>query len=298
MQLPLFSARTMPVKNDAYRKNGVQVAVLRLDEIHPVISGNKWFKLRPYLEEAAAHGKKAVLTFGGAYSNHILATAAACPLYGLQSIGIIRGEVPDRLAPTLTETQQYGMQLFFTSRESYRSGTIPEPVYDRFDKESIYNISEGGYGEKGMQGSMDIFKSCPAQQFTHIIAAVGTGTMLSGLSNSARSFQKVIGISVLKNNISIEQEIQKLLHPQKKVQLLHDFHFGGYAKYTPVLLQFMNDWFAATGIPTDFVYTAKTFYAADQLIRNGIFPPGSSLLLVHSGGLQGNRSLPRGVLCY
>jgi 1-aminocyclopropane-1-carboxylate deaminase len=103
---------------------------------------------------------------------------------------------------------------------------------------------------------------------------VGTGTMLSGLINSANAFQKVIGISVLKNNFSQEQEIQKLLHPQKTFQLLHDFHFGGYAKHTPVLLQFMNDWFAATGIPADFVYTAKMFFAADQLIRSGFFPAG------------------------
>ena len=298
MQLPPFSARIMPVKREAYMEKGVNAAVLRLDEIHTVISGNKWFKLRPYLQDAAAQGKQAILTFGGAYSNHILATAAACPLYGFQSIGIIRGEAPATLSHTLKEAQQYGMQLFFTSRERYRSGIIPDDVFDRFSKEGIYVINEGGYGEKGMQGSMDILKSCPTQPYSHVIAAVGTGTMLSGLINSANAFQKVIGISVLKNNFSQEQEIQKLLHPQKTFQLLHDFHFGGYAKYTPALLQFMNDWFAATGIPTDFVYTAKMFFAADQLIRSGFFPQGSSLLLVHSGGLQGNRSLRQGALCY
>jgi 1-aminocyclopropane-1-carboxylate deaminase len=298
MPLTPFSARIMPVKNEVYNAKGVQVDVLRLDEIHPVISGNKWFKLRPYLQDAAAKGKQAVLTFGGAYSNHILATAAACQLYGIQSIGIIRGEAPLRLSPTLAEAQQYGMQLFFTSRETYRRGIILDAVFERFAKEGIYVISEGGHGEKGMQGSMDILKSCPAQPYSHIIAAVGTGTMLSGIINSATDFTEVIGISVLKNNFSLQQDIQNLLYPQKTFRLLHDFHFGGYAKYTPALLQFMNEWFTDTGIPTDFVYTAKTFFAADQLIRNDFFSPGSAVLLVQSGGLQGNRSLPMTALCY
>jgi 1-aminocyclopropane-1-carboxylate deaminase len=298
MPLPPFSVRIMPVKNEVYSAKGVQADVLRLDEIHPVISGNKWYKLKGYLQEAKVLGKKGILTFGGAYSNHILATAAACPLYQLHSIGIIRGDKAMEFSHTLIEAQQYGMELFFSSREAYRSGTIPDAVFKAYGKEALFIINEGGYGEKGMLGSMDILKSCPAQSYSHIIAAVGTGTMLSGLINSADAFQQVIGISVLKNNLSLLQAIQQLLLPYKTYQLLHDFHFGGYAKYTPALLQFMNEWFASTGIPTDFVYTAKTFYAADHLIRIGYFPPGSAVLLVQSGGLQGNRSLPTGALCY
>jgi 1-aminocyclopropane-1-carboxylate deaminase len=146
---------------------------------------------------------------------------------------------------------------------------------------------------------MDILKSYDTQAFTNIIAAVGTGTMLAGLIRGAAPHQHVTGISVLKNNFPVHNAISKLAgKPKTAFQVLHNFHFGGYAKHTPELLRFMNDWYAETNIPTDFVYTAKTFFAAEELIQTGFFPPGSSLLLIHSGGLQGNRSLPAGTLCF
>jgi len=287
----------MPVQKEAYQHKNIELAVLRLDELHPVISGNKWYKLKAYLAHAAQQQKKAVLTFGGAYSNHIVATAAACAMYGFQSIGIIRGEAPNVLSPTLLDAQQYGMHLHFISREAYRAKWIPPEVYGPFKKWEIYEIGEGGYGAKGAEGSMDILKSLPAESYTHIIAAVGTGTMLAGLVKAAAKHQQVIGISVLKNNFSVQEAIQKLIAAStKKFQIVHDYHFGGYAKHTPELLQFMSDWYHGTGIPIDFVYTAKTFYAAELLIQKDFFKPGSSLLLIHSGGLQGNRSLPPGAL--
>jgi 1-aminocyclopropane-1-carboxylate deaminase len=203
------------------------------------------------------------------------------------------------LSPTLLQAQEYGMQLFFISREAYKAKTIPQEVYGVLKKWDLYVVPEGGYGEKGAQGSMDILKSVAAENYMHIVAAVGTGTMLAGLINAAQPGQQVIGISVFKNNFSIERDVQHLLYPSKTAYTIyHDFHFGGYAKHTPALLQFMNAWFRETGIPTDFVYTAKTFYATDQLIRSRYFPAGSSILLIHSGGLQGNRSLPPGTLHY
>lgn len=296
MQHLFHTARIMPVHKAAYRQKGIDVSVLRLDEIHPVVSGNKWFKLKAYLDDAARQQKKAILTFGGAYSNHIIATAAACAQHGFQSIGIIRGERPVVLSPTLQDALQYGMQLYFVSRETYRTKAVPPEVYGVLKKEAIYEIAEGGYGNKGAEGSMDILKSGVAENFTHIIAAVGTGTMLAGLARAAAPHQQVIGVSVLKNNVSAQASIQKLIHGSGVFRLIHDYYFGGYAKHTPQLLQFMNDWYSATGIPTDFVYTAKTFFAAEQLVAQEMFKPGSSVLLVHSGGLQGNRSLPRGAL--
>jgi 1-aminocyclopropane-1-carboxylate deaminase len=299
MQHLFHDARTMPVQNAVYTAENIRMDVLRLDEMHPVISGNKWFKLKTYVADAVAQQKKAILTFGGAYSNHIVATAAAAAANGMTSVGVIRGEQPDVLSPTLLQAQQYSMQLFFISREAYKKKVIPTAVYGFLKKSDLYFVPEGGYGEKGAQGSMDILKRSATETYTHIVAAVGTGTMLAGLVNAAQPVQQVIGISVLKNNFSIENEVQRLLHPQKtNYVILHDFHFGGYAKHTPALMQFMNDWFRETGIPTDFVYTAKTFYAADQLIRSRYFPAGNSLLLIHSGGLQGNRSLPAGTLRY
>lgn len=297
MQHLFPAARIMPIQKEVYQYKNVEVAVLRLDEIHPVISGNKWFKLNRYLKDAAEQHKKAVLTFGGAWSNHIIATAAMCSLNKIQSIGIIRGEKPDVLSPTLSDTVQHGMQLFFVSRDAYKKKIIPFEVYGLFKKDDIYEISEGGYGTLGMQGSMDILKSLNINKYTHILAAVGTGTMLSGLINAAAPHQQVVGISVLKNNFSVEDAVHNLLFDSKtNFQILHDFHFGGYAKHTPALLRFMNVYFTETGIPTDFVYTAKIFYAANHLILNDFFKEGSSLLLIHSGGLQGNRSLPAGTL--
>jgi 1-aminocyclopropane-1-carboxylate deaminase len=289
--------RLVPVNRETYAQKGISVAVLRLDEIHPVISGNKWFKLKAYLADAVQQGKKTVLTFGGAYSNHIVATAAACATHRLQSIGIIRGEAPNVLSPTLLDARQYGMHLFFISREAYKTKSIPAAVHEHFKKSELYIVDEGGSGELGVRGSMDILKSYDTQAFTNIIAAVGTGTMLAGLIRGAAPHQHVTGISVLKNNLPVHNAISKLAgKPKTSFQVLHNFHFGGYAKHTLELLRFMNDWYSETNIPTDFVYTAKTFFAAEELIQTGFFPPGSSLLIIHSGGLQGNRSLPAGTL--
>lgn len=290
-------ARIVPVTNAAYRQKNVHVAVLRLDEIHPVISGNKWFKLNRYLDDAMLLQKKAVLTAGGAWSNHIVATAAACTERGLISIGIIRGEAPKEFSQTLLDAQRNGMQLHFISRSDYKNGEVPVEAYGHLKKFEVYEIAEGGFGELGITGSMDILKTADTSSYTHIVAAVGTGTMLAGLLRAATANQNVIGISVLKNNFSVEQAVQELA-PQKPVHINYDFHFGGYAKHTPALLEFMNDWYRHTGIATDFVYTAKTFFAADQLIKSDFFPPHSSILLIHSGGLQGNRSLPAGTLIF
>lgn len=299
MQHLFHPAPVMPLQNSVYAKKNIRVAVLRLDRIHPVISGNKWFKFKAYLADAAQQRKKTIVTFGGAWSNHIVATAAACAAHGFSSIGIIRGEAPKLLSSALLDAQQYGMQLHFVSREDYKKKHIPAAVYGGLKKLDIYIINEGGYGEKGRDGSMDILKSCDRESYTHIVAAAGTGTMLSGLIHAAQPDQQLIGISVLKNNFAVEAAVQALLpYPKNNFKIRHDFHFGGYAKHTPELLQFMNNWYEETGIPTDFVYTAKTFYAAHQLIRENYFPSGSSVLLIHSGGLQGNRSLPAGTLVF
>ena len=277
-----------------------KVDVLRLDVIHPVISGNKWFKLKEYFKDAELLHKKTILTFGGAFSNHILATSASAELFGFKSIGIIRGEEPTNLSFTLREANKYGMQLYFISREEYKQKKLPQAVLDDFDQNDIYLIYEGGYGIKGMEGAASILHETDISNYTHIIAAVGTGTMLAGLTYSSYPNQKTIGISVLKNNYSLSTEIERLLPKDKHQQytLRYDYHFGGYAKYKPELIHFMNEWYSKTGIPSDFVYTAKMFYAVDDLIKQAYFPADSRLLLIHSGGLQGNNSLTKGTLIF
>ncbi|MEP7372463.1 MAG: pyridoxal-phosphate dependent enzyme [Chitinophagaceae bacterium] len=274
--------------------NEISVDVLRLDKLNPVISGNKWFKLRYYLEEARSQHKKGIITFGGAWSNHIIATAAACQINGLRSIGIIRGEEAPQLSNTLQHAKEWGMQLLFISRTAYQLKEIPASI----PSEDYYIINEGGYGIGGAKGASTILEHCD-NKYTHYCCAVGTGTMMAGIINHSSPDKKTIGISVMKNNTRLEEMIQKLVvNKNKSSKLIHDYPFGGYAKHQPALLQFMNEFYRRTGIPSDFVYTAKLFYGISDLIKKNYFPPGSRLLLIHSGGLQGNNSLPQGALIF
>ncbi len=271
----------------------IEVSVLRLDKIHSTISGNKWFKLRFYIEEAIEQQKECIVTFGGAYSNHIIAAAAACKLNGLDSIGIIRGEETSTLSHTLQQAKELGMQLHFISREDYAEKKIPVAL----KSDHYYFIHEGGFGETGAKGAATISEHFNQQDYSHICCAVGTGTMMAGLTNAVS--KKVIGISVLKNNFELEGSVISLLSDKNKTfDIIHDYHFGGYAKYKPELIDFMNKFYLQTGIPSDFVYTGKLFYAIADLIQKDFFQERSRLLLIHSGGLQGNISLGNGTLIF
>lgn len=276
------------------------VGVLRLDLLHPVVSGNKAYKLKEYIAAAKAGGKSTLLTFGGGYSNHIVATAAAASINGLKSIGIIRGEAPQNLSHTLLAAKGYGMELRFASRADYRRMTVPASVYEPDDARSVYVIPEGGYGPLGVKGAMDILSRSNASLYTHILAAAGTGTTLAGLVAAAAPHQKIIGVPVLKNAASLPQQIENLLPAEKHgcFEMATEYHFGGYAKYTNQLLAFMNDFYRRTTIPTDFVYTGKAFFAAVDLAKKEHFSSGSKLLVVHTGGLQGNASLKKGALMF
>jgi 1-aminocyclopropane-1-carboxylate deaminase len=276
------------------------IDVLRLDLLHPVISGNKWFKLKEYLHIAKEEKKTTLLTFGGAYSNHIVATAAAAQMAGLKSIGIIRGEEPGEWSPTLMAAKDYGMQLYFISRAAYQQKEVPTEIYRSLLPSETIVIPEGGYGRLGMIGARDILLSIEASSYTHIVSAVGTGTTLTGLVDAANPEQRVIGIPVLKNAHSLQREIADLLPAGKQTsfELQSDYHFGGYAKRTPALVDFMNAFYRRTCIPTDFVYTGKTFYAVLDLLKKGFFSKAAKILVVHTGGLQGNLSLPNGTLIF
>ncbi len=285
------------LSQDVLNGQTITADVLRLDLIHPLISGNKYFKLKEYLKEAVASNSKTVITFGGAFSNHIVATAAACNVIGLQSVGIIRGEEPSVLSTTLLKAKELEMDLVYISREAYKSKEIPNKVWQQYP--GSYIIPEGGYGIKGVEGAKEILGN-DTLSYTHIIAATGTGTTLAGLIEASQKEQQIIGISVLKNNFSLSGEINKLLPDPKKdcFKLMHEYHFGGYAKFNTDLIQFMNLWYMHTAIPSDFVYTAKVFYAFAELCKQGFFPDKSKILLIHSGGLQGNLSLPKRTLIF
>jgi 1-aminocyclopropane-1-carboxylate deaminase len=294
MRESLQNTRLEPLPG--FSNAAIEVSILRLDLLHPVVSGNKWFKLQYYLKEALASGKTTIASFGGAYSNHIVATAYAAKQAGLKSIGYIRGEMNTKLTPTLRDANEYGMQLVFTDRGSYRD---KDTIMQQNAQPAVYWIMEGGYGIPGANGAAGILNAAETRDYTDIICAVGTGTMMAGLIKAAETGQRVTGISVLKNHFELENDVRALLTNAEKERpftILHDYHFGGYAKYNGDLLGFMNQTWQSTGVPTDIVYTAKLLFAARDLLEKGYFVPGSRLLIIHSGGLQGNRSLPQGTL--
>ncbi len=266
--------------------------VLRLDKIDPVISGNKWFKLQYYLADALNRGLQSILTFGGAWSNHIVATACATKKAGMKSIGIIRGEQPAIYSQSLQTAVSHGMQLVFVTREQYALlKQNPLSLQEQYPDALI--IPEGGEGEKGRLGASEILQLAGAENYSHIICAMGTGTMAMGLAMAAGQ-QQVIAIPVLKGFEHWKENESPVTDKGLLNQLtvISDYHFGGYAKKNSQLLDFMNSFYRQTGIPSDFVYTGKMFFAAMDLISRDFFPPGSSVLAIHSGGLQGNQSLP------
>ncbi len=294
--------------HQSFRQNELQVDVLRLDKIHSEISGNKWFKLKYYLEKARQTNKKTLISFGGAYSNHLLALAAVAQMHGLSSVGLIRGEEPVLLSPTLIAAKEYGMKLLFLPRSTFdlkkRSDLLDNWAGNSTDLriESIQDtllIPEGGAGIEGLRGSEEILSFVPHRKYTHICTAVGTGTTLAGIINSSQPDLKMIGISVLKGTRDLEPINISWIRDRAKlanVQMVHDYHFGGYAKYNAVLTGFMNTTYAESGIPTDFVYTGKLLFAVISMAVLKLFPPGSRILVLHTGGLQGNRSLTPGLL--
>jgi 1-aminocyclopropane-1-carboxylate deaminase/D-cysteine desulfhydrase-like pyridoxal-dependent ACC family enzyme len=280
------------ISDPLIKKRGITAAVLRLDLLHPVVSGNKIFKLKYYIEKALNLKKEEIVSFGGAHSNHLVATAFVAKENGLKSIGYVRGERPSQLSDTLKDCEQYGMELKFTQREKFDDLQIN---CSESNKPESLIVPYGGYGRTGALGAKEILSFKEAVEYNIIMASTGSGTMGAGLILSLQKHQQLILVSALKNNYTIENEIKQLLFEteiaQKSFQLNYDFHFGGYAKKNADLLQFMNSFYKEHQIPTDIVYTGKLAYAFDKMLVNNQFPEGSKVLLVHSGGLQGNRSL-------
>lgn len=273
---------------------------MRLDGIHPVVSGNKWFKLKYHIRQALEQNKKGICTFGGAWSNHLVATAFACRQAGLSSIGIIRGEAPAQLSLTLQDAQQYQMQLQFVSRASYANQQQMEADMAAQHPDH-YIVPMGGQSHYGVQGAAEILKGRAYENYTHIACAVGTGTMLAGLVQASLSHQQVIGISSLKMPDVPDNSLHQFVAQETGKQNFHlffDYHFGGYARKTTQLIQFMNDLYIQHQVPTDFVYTAKLFFGIMHLVSTRYITAGNRVLVIHSGGLQGNRSLPAGTLTF
>ena len=288
---------TQELQNIHLAEKNIQLNILRLDELHTVVSGNKWFKLKYYIKDATSKGYGKIATFGGAYSNHVLATAFACKEAGLESIGIIRGEEPRQWSYTLLQAKELGMRLIFMNRTSFKDKENRTRLFPDLD---WYWVDEGGYGIFGAMGAAEImgYLEDAGKSYTHIICAAGTGTMMAGLIKSALPHQTVIGINILKNK-GLLPEMVALLNEeekQKKFILLNEYHFGGYAKHPPQLIQSMKELWQDYKLPTDIVYTSKMMFAVYDLIQKEFFSEGSKLIAIHSGGLQGNSSLLAGTL--
>ena len=288
------------IDTSRYSEKKIKLLVARLDTIHPVVSGNKLFKLYYFVEEALQSTQKTILTFGGAWSNHLVATAYACKVNGLRSIGIVRGEAAEKLSVTLNDCIAYGMQLKFISREQYASKDdeiFLQQLKNEFGDCTI--VPEGGYHPTGARGASLIMDMIKMQNADYVCTAIGTATTFAGLMQQQDAAKKIIGIPVLKNMTDIPERVRYLNNRfVDESNLWTDYHFGGYAKYNQALLDFMNELFTNHHLPTDFVYTGKMMYAVIDKIKQDFFDNHSTIICLHTGGLQGNGSFAAGTLVF
>ena len=268
--------------------NTVELYIKREDKIHPFVSGNKYRKLKYNLLEAKNNGFDTLLTFGGAFSNHIAAVASAGNAFGFKTIGIVRGqELGSKISEnsTLSFAKENGMQFKFVSRELYRNKTSESFLNDLKEEfGDFYLISEGGTNKLAVKGCEEILNT-EDKNFDYICCAVGTGGTISGLINCSKPSQQVLGFPALKGDF-LKEDISKFAS-QTNWKLITDYHFGGYAKINEELVTFINQFKIDNQVSLDPVYTGKMLFGIMDLINKNHFPKGSKILVIHTGGLQG-----------
>ena len=277
-----------------FAARGVELWIKRDDLLHPIISGNKWRKLKYGLDHALQLGADTLISMGGAYSNHLHALAYAGHSLGLSTQGLIRGECPDKLNPTLCDLQAWGMQLRFVSRDDYRQ-LRQYQQYDALPDLPIggYWLPEGGASDLALRGVAEIIDEID-RVYDVLVVACGTGTTLAGLITAASCETQVLGIAALKGAAFLIEDVKRLLSQHTPIQaqwdILLDYHHGGFAKNTAALLAFMHDMQSRHRLPLEPVYTAKALYAIYDLLHRDYFKPGQRVLMIHTGGLQGTRN--------
>jgi 1-aminocyclopropane-1-carboxylate deaminase len=275
-----------------YSPYAQQIDMLRLDVLHPVVSGNKWYKLKRNIQFAIEQGYKSILTFGGGYSNHLIAAAATAHHYGLESIGIVRGQY-DILTPTLEECKDYNMHLEFVPHDEYKRKTDEEWLNEVLEKYGHpFLIPEGGANQQGREGTEEIAQYI-SEDYTHVCLSAGTGTTFIGLRNALDPTQKMLGYVPMKGGNYLQSEIIPFLKESHNTnwQLFDDYHFGGFGKQNDELIAFMNSFYQTNQIPLDIVYTGKMMHGIQQQLQQNIFPADAKILCIHTGGLQGNASI-------
>lgn len=270
----------------------IELYIKREDLLHPYISGNKFRKLKYNVEEALKIEAKMLITFGGAFSNHILATAAAGKEYGIATVGIIRGEEwKDKLFenPTLSLAKEFGMEFEFVSRSIYAQ---KEEVGYLKDIEQryvgCYILPEGGTNSLAIKGCEEILEPVDSD-FDYVCCAVGTGGTITGIINASKENQKIVGFSALKGNF-LSDVICNFV-TKKNWTMNSDYHFGGYGRVTDELIAFLNDFYKSTSIPLDPIYTGKMMFGVLDMIQKRDFLDNSKILLIHTGGLQGIKGI-------
>ena len=260
------------------------------------MSGNKWYKLKYNIEEAKKLGHNTLLTFGGAYSNHIYAVAAAGKVFNLKTIGIIRGEEHLPLNPTLSFAKGQGMEIHYLNRTLYRNKNSTELIdylKQKFGK--FYLLPEGGTNTLAVKGCSEIIDNLNVE-FDYVCCPCGTGGTLTGLIDGLDGKSFALGFAVLKGADFLRENVNLLLKSVNKASLSNwdiklDYHFGGYAKFNNQLLEFIEKFSSTTKIPVEPIYIGKMFFGIYDLVQRGYFKKCSKIIAIHTGGLQGLRGL-------
>jgi 1-aminocyclopropane-1-carboxylate deaminase len=299
-QIPL-----QKIEDNLFKDKSIQLYLLRLDQSDEIISGNKWFKLKYNVIEAKNNNYDTLLTFGGAYSNHIHATAAAANKFNFSSVGIIRGEASQALNQTLKDARKMGMHLHYVNRIDYRKKNqvaYLDSIINHFQETygKIYIIPEGGSNALAIRGAAEI-PELIAIDYNYLCLPCGTGGTLAGISSFLAKKTthpkkiNLLGFPALKGADFLNNDIIQLLKTNHKEPSINwklnlDYHFGGYAKTKPQLLSFIEKFYQQQQIELDFIYTAKMMYGIYDLCKKDYFKPDTTILAIHTGGLQGNRS--------
>lgn len=285
----MITVKPTQLENITYwapEKSCASLQILRLDQLHPVVSGNKWFKLRYQLEAATAAGRKTLLSFGGGFSNHLIALAFAGRENGFSTVGIVRGNYPDsELTPTLKSCREFGMELQFLDKSVYDALSHSESTELQARFPDAFIIPEGGANLLGQRGAAAIAKMIPAGT-TDVCVSVGTGTTLAGLFLGLKPSVRLHGYCAAANCDAAKATINsRFLANNLRIYADPETRFG---KWSTEQLEFMKQFFKTTGIPLDVVYTGKMMMLLEQQLKAGKFPPDASIVCIHTGGLQGN----------
>ncbi len=271
----------------------VKLFVLRLDSLDRYAGGNKYFKLKYNLEEAKKQGHTKILTFGGAWSNHLAAVAASqeseINSNKVEIIAVVRGEEPKELSETLRFCKEKGMQLHFVSREEYRKKSEPEFIKELKNKfGDFYLLPEGGSNELAVKGCKEILNYINID-FDYVCCPVGSGGTLAGIASGLKENQTALGFAAIKGGEYLEEVINSLNPKPSNFKLFHQYHFGGFAKTRPELIAFKKEFEKQNEFELDYIYTSKMFFGICDLIQKDFFKAGPTIIAIHTGGLQGNK---------